>query len=83
MDVRIPRELRNLILKSTDRRKHMKRIVLGVILLISSMALFLSACSGSSNGNDDPQEYEDVMDYYGCPNSKRIKKLNLKKRRIG
>ena len=41
MDVRIPRELRNLTLKSTDRRKHMKRIVLGVILLISSMALFL------------------------------------------
>lgn len=61
----------------------MKKIVLGVILLISSMALFLSACSGSLGGNDDPQEYEDVQDYYGCPNSKRIKKLNLKKRRIG
>lgn len=60
-------------------------------LLVAVFAVFACACKGKDKedttgssgslsnffGND---HYTD-MDYYGCPNSKRIKKLNLKKRR--
>ncbi len=56
----------------------MKKAVLGILLIISSIFLFLSGCSDSSNNSN---EQERVETYYGCPNSKRVKKLNLKKRR--
>lgn len=56
----------------------MKKAVLVVLLIISSLFLFLSGCSGSSNDSDE-QEYMET--YYGCPNSKRVKKLNLRKHR--
>lgn len=56
----------------------MKKAVLGVLLIISSLFLFLSGCSGNSNDSNDQERVET---YYGCPNSKRVKKLNLKKHR--
>lgn len=52
------------------------------ILVIVLAALFgvasFGGCSSSSSGGGN-NSYDDPVDYYGCPNSKRIRKLNLKK----
>lgn len=68
-----------------------KRFLCG--LLVAVLAIFACACKGkdkeetTEDGNSvsdffGNEHYTDV-DYYGCPNSKRIKKLNLKKKRAG
>ncbi len=54
----------------------MKKVCI-VILMVFLMAAGISSCNNSgpfSAGDDD-------VDYYGCPNSNRVKKLNLKKSR--
>lgn len=65
----------------------MKKKIIGVILL-SVIALLACACNGKDKNNSDVGNlmYDDTdftdVDYYGCPTSKRIKKLNLKKNRV-
>lgn len=55
---------------------YVKKILVVVISVVLSIAAVFSAgCAFKSCDNAT----EDVYDYYGCPNSKRIKKLNLKK----
>jgi len=57
------------------------------LLLIIFAALFgvasFGGCGASernnSNNNNSNNGIDDPVDYYGCPNSKRIRKLNLKK----
>ena len=36
---------------------------------------------GSGSGGEEPTEYEIVVFHYGCPNSQRTEKLQLKKQR--
>ncbi|MCR5742387.1 MAG: hypothetical protein K6F92_01470 [Lachnospiraceae bacterium] len=54
--------------------KRHKGIILAVMLLLASLAL--GACNFTSVFDGGGGEY---MSYYGCPNSKKVKKLNLKK----
>lgn len=61
----------------------MEKKFIGVILL-AILAAFAGSCAyngQSQTGVSIEHPDVDVVDYYGCPNSKRIKKLNLKKRR--
>jgi len=55
------------------------RKVIAILMLVVSVISF-GACRVNSNdtGNDD-SEY--MQTYYGCPNSKRVKKLSLIKRK--
>ena len=55
-------------------------VLIGVIVAILSLSAVVIGCD-RGNKPDDPQEIDDPVDYYGCPNSKRIRKLNLKKSR--
>jgi len=49
--------------------------ILTVICLIISVVTF-GACTTPFHNNVD-----DTVEYYGCPNSKRVKKLSLIKRK--
>ena len=59
--------------------KTIKKIL--AVIIIGGTLVGVSACTNngdtSSNSNLNPWE---VVCYYGCPNSKRVKKLNTKKR---
>lgn len=54
-------------------------IIVIIIVLVSSF--FLGKTSEKTNSDEKPK-YEDASGYYGCPNSKRIKKLNLFKNKF-
>lgn len=56
------------------------RTIATVILLIAVMILSVG-CSKESNEQQSEPEYEDVSVYYGCPNSKNVRKLNLFKKK--
>lgn len=57
----------------------MKKVILLIITIIMAIA-GVSIYSGQAEQNNDYNYNNyDTADYYGCPNSKRIKKLNLKK----
>ena len=58
---------------------------LTLILLITATAATLTACKfGSSGGffsrGEEETGYEEMVAYYGCPNSKRVKRLKVKSR---
>lgn len=60
----------------------MKKIINVVIAAILLVAVAILSIGCASESNEQPEtEYEVTTDYYGCPNSKRVKKLNLKKQR--
>ena len=58
----------------------MKKSFALIIILLAALfgVASFGGCSASDNGGSS--SYDDPVDYYGCPNSKRIQKLNLKKR---
>ena len=60
-----------------------KKTSLLLLLIVAAAALFGSifATSGCRTTDDAKSSAEDYVDYYGCPNSDRVKKLNLKRRR--
>lgn len=64
------------------------------ILMVIAIAIGICACTGSNDNERDKKEdlqgsntttedWNDVPTLYGCPYSKRIKRLNLLKRRLG
>ncbi|MDO4458648.1 MAG: lipoprotein [Clostridia bacterium] len=66
----------------------MKKI-LSLLLALLSLAL-LAGCNAERKSDDssaeipleaEEQTVSEFVEYYGCPNSKRISKLNLLKRR--
>ena len=60
----------------------MKKIFL---LIVAIAAIILSLFSFISSSNNSGYNYNDpdpIVAYYGCPTSKRIKKLNLFKKLI-
>ena len=63
----------------------MQKTALGFIaILIAALlgfSLFGCSNSGSSGGGSNYNYEDEPVDYYGCPNSKRIKKLNLAKKK--
>ena len=53
-----------------------------LILIAAILGFSLFGCSADTGNNGGGYNYEDEpVDYYGCPNSKRIKKLNLLKKK--
>ncbi|MBR6896723.1 MAG: hypothetical protein IKN24_01010 [Lachnospiraceae bacterium] len=55
--------------------------VSGIWILIIAVILSIASCEIVRNGQNAPDPIDtDLVDYYGCPNSKRVKKLNLRKR---
>lgn len=61
----------------------MKKITRIVIVIAAAVIGFLAAALGMRmcGGNESSIEmnWDDRADYYGCPNSRRVKKLNLAK----
>ena len=53
-----------------------KKILIGIT--VATMAAALSACSLTDLFGFNRPDIE--VTYYGCPNSKKVRKLNLKKR---
>ncbi len=53
--------------------------ILGVIVLIIMLAL--GSCGVNTDRGIDRTGAGDYVDYYGCPNSRRVKKLNLAKKK--
>lgn len=58
----------------------MKKILIGFLMVALMTTVAYSCNAFPSSCDDSGSGYEDV-DYYGCPNSKRIKRLNTKKER--
>lgn len=61
-------------------KKNIKKVL--ALLLIGGAVVGISGCKpnnkpSSSNNSNNPFE---MVCYYGCPNSKRVKKLNTKKK---
>lgn len=64
----------------------MKKRTLFTVILVAAV-LILGACKTTKSDDKTSNETEiskeerneEAVTYYGCPNSKRVKKLNLKK----
>ena len=52
-----------------------------VILALIFVLLTSFSCSSLISYYTDANNSEDMADYYGCPNSKRVRKLNMRKKR--
>ena len=72
----------------------MKKKIIAALLLAAAAAAVIAGCGLAGGGEEsvsqndaDNQQVEtkveeiDFVTYYGCPNSKRVKKLNLRKKR--
>ena len=55
-------------------------MIVAIAALILSLFTFISGSSYSSY--DDYDDYPPIQAYYGCPNSKKVNKLNLLKKKI-
>ena len=71
----------------------MKKKIIAGLLLVAAAAAVIAGCGlGKNDGESVSQndadnqvqetirEEADFVTYYGCPNSKRVKKLNLRKK---
>ena len=77
-----PRKVRMNMEKNNNTRRPFMTIAL--FLLIAATAATLTACKfGSAGGFFSRGEVEtgqeELVCYYGCPNSKRVKRLKVKK----
>ena len=68
--------------KQNNTRNFFRKLTL--FLLITATAATLTACRfGSAGGffsrGEQETGYEEMVAYYGCPNSKRVKRLKLKR----
>lgn len=57
-----------------------------IVIVLLAGALGMRSCGGADSPVDDSsvetdQDPADLICYYGCPNSRRVKKLNLRKSR--
>lgn len=59
----------------------MSKKVIGIIIaIIISISAAIGVGAAVASNNNQPT-YEDVPCMYGCPNSKRVRKLNLLKKK--
>lgn len=71
----------------------MKKLI-AILGIVVATACLMSGCTPNNTQNntdasntsdtlnEDIQSYIADADYYGCPNSNRVKKLNIKKNKI-
>ena len=59
----------------------MKKRTRGIIILLVALAAIAGFSTVTTACSRSCRVIEDPVSYYGCPNSKRVKKLNLRKRR--
>ena len=53
-----------------------------LFILVAALAALLGFSAMATGCNTAPESVsEDFVDYYGCPNSKRVRRLNTKKTR--
>ena len=77
-----PRKVRMHMEKNNNTRRPFMTFAL--LLLITATAVTLTACKfGSASGffsrGEEETGYEEMVAYYGCPNSKRVKRLKVKR----
>ena len=62
-----------------------KRVIAIILALVATLGLGVLVGCGVKNNEElnypSGGGYEDYVEYYGCPNSKRVKKLNIFKSR--
>ena len=73
-----------------------KKLIAGLLLLCTSVIL-LAGCNSGKKQSEDPEnenvtstekrpvekgEPDEIVCYYGCPNSNRVQRLNTQKKRV-
>lgn len=58
----------------------MKKKLVAILIVVLAVVTFGACKTSTSTDEAENPGVFDGVDYYGCPNSKRVKKLNLKKR---
>ena len=59
---------------------HRSKTVFALGIIFIAAVLSFASCGARKGPGSIDRPGSDLVDYYGCPNSKRVKKLNLRKK---